>query len=489
MTKGKADIVYPYIPNSAPKPKKEMMDFVGVKDLWELYEEVPEYLRFKKDLDIPPAILDEYGMSRHIEEVLDRNVSCKDNLNFLGAGCAQHYIPAVVDEITTRGEFLTCYGAESWADHGKYQTFVEYNSMLAELLDTEVLSVPQYDGGQALATALCMANRINGKRKVLLPESLDPQNRRVVLNYLDSVHEYTTVEPVFYAYDRKTGEADMDDIKKKLDDDVAAVAVCPVNFFGVMEPKVAEIGRLARRKGAEYIAYVDPLSLGVLEAPPKYGATIVCGDLHSLGLHLSCGNGQAGFLSTQAEEQYLINYKDFIYGFCKPEVEGEYVFGNLLIDRTHYSRRAKGTEFTGTGTNLWMVSAAVYMALMGPKGFQEIGNTILAHTAYARKKLTAIKGVKAVFGGAAYQEIALNFDGTGMTVAQINKALLRKGIFGGFDLSGDFPKLGQSALYCFTEVTGKAEIDRLADALAAVLAAPAGAPRGAAAAKAAKAVK
>lgn len=463
------NVVYPYIPNSAPKTQKEMMDFVGVKDLWELYEEIPENLRYMKGLDIPPAILDEYSMSRHIEEVLGKNLSTRDSVSFLGAGCASHYIPAVVDEITTRGEFLTCYGSESWADHGKYQTFVEYNSMLAELLDTEVLSVPQYDGGQALATALCMANRINGRTKVLLPESMDPQNRRVVLNYIDSVHDDTKVLPVFYGYDPKTGAIDLDDLKSKFDKDVAAVAVEPVNFFGVMEPAVAEIGRISRRKGAEYVAYVDPLSLGILEAPPKYGATIVCGDLHSLGLHLSCGNGQAGFLSTQGEEKYLMNYKDFIYGFCKPEVEGEYVFGNLLIDRTHYSRRAKGTEFTGTGTNLWMVSAAVYMALMGPKGFEEIGDTILKHTAYARKKISAIKGVKITFSGTAYQELVVNFDRTGKKVAQINKALLRQGIFGGFDLSRDFPRLGQSAQYSFTEVTGKQEIDRLIKALSDIL--------------------
>jgi glycine dehydrogenase subunit 1 len=446
-----------------------MMDFVGVKDLWELYEEIPKELRYTDDLDIPPAILDEYSMSRHIDEVLGRNVSCKDSLSFLGAGCANHYIPAVVDEITTRGEFLTCYGAESWADHGKYQTFVEYNSMLAELLDTEVTSVPQYDGGQALSTAICMANRINGKPKALLPASMNPQNRRVALNYLDSVHEGTKVEPLFYAYDRKTGCADMDDLKAKLGKDVCAVVVESVNFFGVMEPNVAEIGKLAKKQKAEYIAYVDPSSLGTLEAPPKYGATIVCGDLHSLGLHLSCGNGQAGFLSTQGEERYLINYKDFLYGFCVPEVEGEYVFGNLLIDRTHYARRAKGTEFTGTGTNLWMVSAAVYMALMGPKGFADLGNTVLAHTAYARKKLSAIKNIRLPFSGANYQEIVVNFDKTGKTAAQVNKALLKKGIFGGFDLSCDFPQLGQSALYCFTEVTGKQEIDRLASCLADIV--------------------
>ncbi len=462
-------IVYPYIPNSAPGPQREMMDFVGVKNLWDLYEEIPANLRYTAKLDIPPAILDEYGMKKHIDAVLGQNISCSDYLNFLGAGCAQHYVPAVVDEITTRGEFLTCYGAESWADHGKYQTFVEYNSMLAELLDTEVTSVPQYDGGQALATSICMANRINGRVKVLLPESLNPQNKRIVLNYIDSVQEAQQLQPVFVAYDKKTGALDMADLKAKLDKTVAAVVVETVNFFGVMEANAAEIGKLAAAAGAEYIAYVDPISLGVLEAPTNYGATICCGDLHSLGLHLSCGNGQAGFISTLGKAKYLENYKDFLYGFCEPEVEGEYVFGNLLIGRTHYAQRAKGKEFTGTGTNLWMVSAAVYMALMGPKGFEEVGRTILYNSKYAAKKLSALKGVKLAFSGPIFGEFVLNFDATGKKVADINKKLLKKQIFGGFDLSSDFPQLGQSALYCVTEMTGKEEIDKLAAALKELL--------------------
>ena len=470
MKTGKdAKMVYPYIPNSAPETQREMMEFVGVGDLWELYEEIPENLRYTGRLDIPPAIPDEWGMKKHIDDVLGRNISCSDYTSFLGAGCARHYVPAVVDEIVARGEFLTCYGAESWADHGKYQAFVEYNSMLAELLETEVTSVPQYDGGQALATAVCMANRINGRTRVLLPATMNPQNRRIVLNYLDSVQQAQALEPVFIACDPNSGTLDMAALKAKLDGEVAAVVVEPVSFLGVMEPRVAEIGEVAAQAGAEYIAYVDPISLGVLEAPPGYGATICCGDLHSLGLHLACGNGQAGFISTSAEAKYLLNYKDFIYGFCEPEVEGEYVFGNLLIERTHYAQRAKGREFTGTGTNLWMIAAAVYMALMGPRGFEEIGRTILCNSRYAAKKIAGIGGVRLQFTGSFFREFVVNFDGTGRTVAEINKKLLEKRIFGGLDLSSDFPGFGQSALYCVTEMTGKEEVDGLVAALHEIL--------------------
>lgn len=462
-------IVYPYIPNSAPKVQKEMMDAVGVKDLWDLYEEIPENLRYHDKLDIPPAILDEYSMKKHIQKILNKNKTCSEYISFLGAGCANHYVPAVVDEITTRGEFLTCYGAESWADHGKYQTYVEYNSMLAELLGTEAMSVPQYDGGQALATAICMANRINDRKKVLLPASMNPQNRRIVENYLDSVQQELAVEPVYVKYNENTGLIDLEDLKEKLDQNISSVVVEAVSFFGVMEKNVAIIGEMTKAVGAEYIVYVDPISLGLLEAPTNYGATIVCGDLHSLGLHMACGNGQAGFISTMSEAKYLNEYKDFIYGFAEPEVEGEYVFGNQLIDRMHYSKRAKGKEFSGTGVNLWMVSAAVYMALMGPKGFEEIDKTILYNCRYAQQKISELPGVRLKFSAPSFQEFTVDFTDTGKSIAEINQALLEKGIFGGFNLSNDFPELGQSALYSVTEVTGQEQIEMLVSTLADIL--------------------
>ena len=461
--------VYPYIPNSSPQVQKEMMEEVGVQDLWELYEEIPEHLRFKGELDIPEAILDEYSMKKHIEKLLGKNLSTSDCISFLGGGCANHYVPAVVDEITTRGELLTCYGAESWADHGKYQIFTEYNSMLAELLGTEVTSVPQYDGGQALATAICMANRINGRTKTLVPASINPQNKSIVENYLDSAQEALKIELVYVEYDKETGLLDLEDLKSKLDENVSSVVAEPVSFLGVMESQIAQIASMAKAAGAEFITYVDPISLGLMEAPVEYGADIVCGDFHSLGLHQAFGNGQAGFISTMGEAKYLNEYKDFIYGFAEPEKEGEYVFGNLLIDRTHYSQRAKGKEYTGTGVNLWMVSAAVYMALMGPEGFREVDETILYNTAYAAKKLSGLEGVKPAFSKPSFQEITVDFNETGKTVSQINKALLERGIFGGLDLSDDFPSLGQSALYAFTEVTGKEEIDELVSALAEIL--------------------
>lgn len=465
----KDNVVYPYIPNTNPNIQKEMMNYVGVKDLWDLYEEIPEELRYYKDLNIPDAILDEYSIKKHTEEILSKNKNCKDYINFLGAGSPQHFIPAVVDEITNRGEFLTAYGAESWGDHGKYQTFWEYQSMLAELLETEVMSVPQFDGGQALATSLAMANRINNRNKILLPKFMSPTNRIIVENYMDSVQDELTIDIDYINNDPDTGMIDLNDLENKLDETISAVVLENPSFLGILEENAEYISNIANKVGAEFIVYTNPISLGVLEAPANYGATITCGDFHSLGLHLSAGNGQAGFISTQGDRKYLENFKDFIYGLAEPEVEGERVFGNMMVERTHYAKRALGKEYTGTGTNLWMISAAVYMALMGPKGMEDVGNTIINNSQYAAKKIGEIPNVSIKYSSAFFMEFVVDFSKANKTVEEINKELLDMGIFGGLDLSKIFSGFDECALYCVTEIFTKKEIDKLVISLTEIL--------------------
>lgn len=153
---------HPYIPNSIPEVQKKMLKEIGLKDLKDLHEGIPEDLKLKKKMNLPNPLKSEYELKRHIEEVLAKNISCKDCLNFIGAGCWQHYIPAVCDEINTRAEFLTAYGGEPYEDHGRFQALFEYQSLVGELVDMEVVNVPTYDGAQASATSVRMASRITG---------------------------------------------------------------------------------------------------------------------------------------------------------------------------------------------------------------------------------------------------------------------------------------------------------------------------------------
>ena len=289
--------VFPYIPNSVPEIQEEMLKEVGASDVMELYEEIPEELRVKGLLHLPDPIRDELGIKRHMEKILSQNKNCNEYDNFMGAGCAMHYVPAVCDEIAGRGELLTCYGAETWADHGKYQIFFEYQSMMAELLEMDFLTVPCHCGGQAVSTAFCMANRITGRKKILVPKTMTPQNLLIAKNYVKSVEDDNTLVIEEVDYDKDTGELDLEDLKKKLDGDTAAVLLENPNYLGIIESQGESIGKLAKEAGAEFIVYADPISLGVIEAPAVYGATICVGDLHGLGLHLQCGGAQAGYIA------------------------------------------------------------------------------------------------------------------------------------------------------------------------------------------------
>ncbi len=457
-------IVYPYVPNSVPEIKAQMLKEVGADDIMDLYEEIPENLKFKGKLNLPEPILDEYSIRRHVEGLLNKNKNCSQYLNFLGAGCAQHFVPAVCDEIIGRGEFLTAYVGESYADHGKWQAFFEYASLMGELLDMDVLSCPLYDGMSAAATSLRMASRVNGRKEVLLPKSVNPDMLMVIRNYLNGIPE-PQLDITLVEFDGKTGLLDLADLKSKISPNTAAVFIENPAYLGFIETQAEEIGKIAAKNGAEFIVYADPVSCGVLSPPAQYGATFACGDFHALGVHMQCGGGQGGFVATPDDMKYIVEFKDLMFGITETVKDGEWGFGEVLFDRTSYGSREKGKEFTGTTTGLWAITAGVYLSLMGPKGMEEIGQTIMQKSQYAAKRISAIKGVKLAFNTPFFKEFAVNFNETGKSVSEINKALLAHKIFGGKDISNEFPEFGQSALYCVTEIMTKEDIDKLVDAL------------------------
>jgi glycine dehydrogenase subunit 1 len=452
--------VFPYIPNSVPAVKKRMLDEVGANDIMDLYAEIPAHLRFPGQLNLPEPILDEYSLKRHLTSLLERNKNCGDYLNFLGAGCAEHFVPAVCDEINGRGEFLTAYVGESYADHGKWQALFEYCSLMGELLDMDVLSCPLYDGAQAAATSVRMAARINGRSEVIIPKTMSPQSRLVLQNYCQP--ELSLIEVGFHP---ETGQLRLDELRDKVSAQTAAVFIENPSYLGFLEGGAEEIGKIAQHQGAEFIVYTDPICLGVIAPPIHYGAHIACGDFQPLGMHMQAGGGQAGFIATVDDMKYVSEFKDLMFGITDTVQEGEYGFGEVLFDRTSYGSREKGKEYTGTTTGLWAITAAVYLSLMGPKGMEQTGRTVLQMSQYAAKRLAKIGGIQLGFPSPFFKEFVLNFDKTNKTVAQINESLLEEKIFGGKDLSEDFPELGQSSLYCVTETKTQADIDTLVNAL------------------------
>lgn len=453
---------HPYIPNSVPEVQEEMLKEIGLNSLEDLHEEIPEALKLKENMNLPKAIASEYELRRHVEGILKRNKHCKDYLNFLGAGCAQHYVPAICDEVNSRGEFLTAYGGEPYNDHGRFQSLFEYESMVAELVDMDVVNVPTMDGAQAAATAIRMASRIADRKEVLVPKTMDREKFLIIKNYCSPDITLVPVE-----YEMTTGQMDLSDLKKKISDKTAAVFFENPSFLGFIEQNGQEISDIAHAAGALSVVSVDPSSLGVLAPPSHYGADIICGDLQPLGIHMNYGGGQSGFMATHDEEKFVMEFPSRLFGIAPTSVEGEYGFGDIAYDRTSFGHhREHGKEYVGTQSALWGITAGVYLATMGPKGMEELGQSIMQKSQYAVEKLGQIKNVKSSrFNNIGFKEFVVDFNATGKTVKEVNRMLLEKGIFGGKDLSVDFPELGQSALYCVTEIHTKTDLDRLATAI------------------------
>ena len=459
---------HPYMANSTPELKQEMLDAIGAASIEELFVQIPASHRLRGSLDLPPALTSEVELSRHLRDLLGRNESCEENLSFLGAGCWQHHVPAVCDEIVRRSEFVTPVWGTPASDFGRNQAWFEFCSMLGELLALEFVGLPVYSWGCAAGHALRMASRITGRREVLVPASLDPERRGVIRTYCEPRQMESHLDLVTVDFDPATGRLDLDDLERNLSDRTAAVYLESPSYLGVIEADAAEITRLAHDAGAEVVAGVDPISLGVLAPPGDWGADLAVGTIQPLGVHMSCGGGVGGFIASRDEERYARQYPTLNISLCETVVPGERGFGVALFHQTSYGLREEGNDWTGNSTYLWAIAAATYMALLGPRGFEEVGSLILQRSHYAASLLADVPGVSVRWPGGFFKEFILSFEDA--TVAEVNRRLRAHRIFGGKDLSRDFPALGQSALYCVTEVHSGADVERLADALREVLA-------------------
>jgi glycine dehydrogenase subunit 1 len=454
--------VHPYIPNSTPTAKQQMLDALGLNSVDDIYKAIPAHLRLNAPLTLPPPAQSEAELTRTLETMLARNTSCSRRLSFLGGGCWQHYVPAVCDEINQRAEFLTAYGGEGYSDHGKYQAFFEFASLLGELIDLEAVALSTYDWGNAAGSALRMASRITGRRVVLCPRATGPERLATIRTLCEPDIIVNTVP-----FQPDTLLLDTTALQDALSGDVAAVYVEMPSYLGVIDTAASEIAQLAHAHGALFVVGVDPSSLGVLATPPSYGADIVCGELQPLGMHMSYGGGLAGFVATPDEPQYIHEHSGFMIGVAPTSSKGELGFGYLDFDRTLYIQREEGKDFTGTATGLWAITAAVYLSLMGPQGMQELGRGIMQRSHFAARCINEIPGVRApAFSAPYFKEFVVSFDETTATVDEVNRSLRDRGIFGGHDLSRDFPELGQSALYSVTEIHTRNDIAQLTDALA-----------------------
>ena len=457
---------HPYIPNSLPAIKQEMMREIGVKSIDELYADIPEKYRLKKPLNLPEA-LSEFEVKKHVEALLSKNRTYSDMSVFLGAGCWPHYVPAVVKNIVQRSELLTSYTPyQPEISQGMLQALFEYQSMICELTGLEVANCSVYDWASALGEAARMAARLTRRNEILVPRIVHPERLSTLQVYAEPVG----MKIKHVGYDKETGQMSLEDLKNKISDKTAAVYIENPSYLGFVETEVEEIGREARAHGSLFIVGVDPTSLGILRSPGDYGADVVVGEAQPLGNAMNFGGPLLGMFACRDDLRLIRQMPGRIIGMTKTMDGSRRGFCMALQTREQHIRREKATSNVCTNEALCAVASAVYMALLGPEGLRELGETIMCKANYAVHLLSKIDGVKApVFKSAHFKEFTVNFDGTGLSVEDMHEKLLKREIQGGKDISKEFPELGETALYCATEIHSKEEIDHLATALEEIL--------------------
>jgi len=457
---------HPYIPNSVDSIKMKMLRELGLSSIDELYKDVPESVRLNRTLNVPGP-LSEYEVCRHVEGLLSKNRSLRDMPIFLGAGCWPHYVPAVVSEIVGRAEFLTSYTPyQPEISQGMLQTLYEYQSMVCELTGMDVANCSMYDWATALGEAIRMAVRVTRRFEAVVPKIIHPER----LSTLRCYAEPAGIRIRQVGYQRETGQIDLEELKTLVSSGTAAVYVENPTYLGFLETQVKAISEIAHDAGALCIVGVDPTSLGVLEAPGNYGADIVVGEAQPLGNPMNFGGPLIGLFACRGDMRLIRQMPGRIIGMTTTKDGSRRGFCMALGTREQHIRREKATSNICTNEALCAVAAAVCMALLGPKGLRELGETILYKSHYAMKRLNSISGVKApLFKAPHFKEFVANFDESGLSVEQIHKAVLKRGVHGGKPLVGEYPELGQSMLLCVTEVHTKKDIDRLVDAVREVV--------------------
>lgn len=456
----------PYFPNDVEEIKQKMLEVIGVKHVDDLFSDVPEELHLKKSLSLPRAS-SEIEVRREVEQVLRKNRTTKEMISFLGGGVWPHYVPAVVDEIASRAEFLTSYTPyQAEINQGLLQALFEYQSLICELVGMDVANCSMYDWASSLGEAARMTARITDREDFFIPHFIHPDRFATLRLYT----EPAGIHIVEISQNAENGQIDLEDLKEKVSSNTAGVYVENPSYLGFLVESVREISEIVHDVGGLFVVGVDPISLGLLKPPGEDGADIVVGEGQPLGNYMNYGGPLLGLFACRDEVSLLRQIPGRIVGMTTTLDGKERGFCLVLQTREQHIRRKKATSNICTNEALCAVRAAVYMALLGKEGFRRLGNLILTMSHYAIKLLSEVEGIRVPFFKAPhFKEFTVNFDQTGKNVDEINQSLLQYGILGGNALHREFPELGQTALYCVTEIHTKSEIELLQKHLGHVL--------------------
>jgi glycine cleavage system P protein (glycine dehydrogenase) subunit 1 len=442
--------------------RREMLETIGVGSIDQLFEDIPEGMRLGRPLALPEG-MPETEVYDRLSALAARNVHAEAETSFLGAGMYDHYLPAIVDAITSRSEFLTPYTPyQPEISQGGLQAMFEFQTAMSELTGLPVSNAALYEGPSAVASAAYLAIGATGRKKLVASRGLHPHSRESLLTYGPGYGSELVETPLATTNSAATntaaGSTDSAALAEAIDDDTAAVFLQQPNFLGAVEDLEA-LGARAKEVGALVVVACDPIALSVLKPPGECGADLAVGEGQPLGNRLDYGGPSFGFFC--ATEEHLRRMPGRIAGETT-DVDGRRGFVLTLQTREQHIRREKATHNICTAQALNALAGMVHLAWLGKRGFVELGELLVRRTAYAREALAAVDGVELLHEAPVVREFAVRLEAP---VTEVLDRCAAEGIGAGYPLGRDYPEHEDGVLVALTERRNRADIDRLVEVL------------------------
>jgi glycine dehydrogenase subunit 1 len=440
-----------------------MLRTIGVRSIADLFESLPPEVLLRESLRLPPP-LDEFNLTKHMSEVAGLNSTTDDLICFLGAGIYDHFRPAVVDALASRGEFLTSYTPyQPELSQGMLQAIYEFQSLMCIITGMDMANASMYDAATAVAEAALMLVEVTGRRRVLVSRAVHPHYRQVLRTYLTAA-DVDCVEVM-----SPDGVTDGTHLAACAATPSACVVVQNPTFFGCVEDTAA-VQALSVESAMRTVVCADPISLALLKPPGEYGVDVVVGEGQPLGIPMAFGGPLLGFFAFRAE--YQRKFPGRIVGKTH-DIDGRRAFTMTLRTREQDIRREKATSNICTNEALLALMASVYLAALGPSGLRQVAELCVQKAHYAADVLSSVPGIALAFSQPFVREFTLIVD-TRRSVHDICRRLYENGILAGYPTDTDYPELPNSLLVSVTEKRTRSDIDRFADCLRAAMEGQAG---------------
>lgn len=444
-----------YIPNT-DDDCREMLRAIGVRDVTELFTDIPEKIRLKENLKLPSA-LSEPELKSHLNLLSEKNAGT-EYISFLGAGSYDHYIPSVVEHLVSRSEFYTAYTPyQPEISQGTLQGIYEYQTLICQLTDMGITNASMYDGASALAEAVLMANRINNRKEILISQAVHPEYRKVLNTYTQSLD--LEIKEIPFTKNLLT---DSNEVKMLVSSNSSSVIIQYPNFFGSIED-IKKISESAREKEALLIVVVvEPIALGILKPPGAFDCDIVVGEGQVFGNPINFGGPSLGIFATK--EKYVRNIPGRIVGATTDKsLQRGYVL--TMATREQHIRREKATSNICTNQSLCALAASIYLSTLGRRGMKRLAELNLYKTNHVKKEISKMRNFSVDMSIPTFNEFVVR---SKLPLEKVNEWLLQKNIIGGLALSRFYPEMKDSLLFCVTEKNTKEDIDILCRVLSAL---------------------